>query len=401
MSTVTTTEVTSAAHMKNASMPILADNGQVNMEALTPSDIERYKKIGASLVVTDINSVTNYGSELQNVMNQSSTDMLNAVRAPKCGEIGTLITHLLSELEYVDIDELKEPSAMRKFARQIPIVRRFITSVKTVLDKYDTISNNVDTIAKKIAVTRISALKDNTSLQMLFTNNQQYCAQIEELIIAGQIKLKEMREQLGEMIANQANYKPHEIKDVEEFANNLERRIHDLMLLRHVMTQSLFQIRTVQYNNIRIADKAQSIIGTTIPLWKNQLSIAVALNTQRNNMEAQRKVSDATNTILKKNAEMLHYTSIEVAKENERGVVDIETFRDSTRQLIDTVKEVQQIALEGHAKRENAVKEIMSIEKELENNIKNLSTKAMHGHQPMNLLVDGTYIKDDSDLSIH
>lgn len=370
MNTIMTETATLPVTKTTSSKQILLADGQVNVQALSASDIDKYRKLGANLVITDINSVTNYGSELQTVMNRASSEMLKAVRAPKCGEIGALITSLLHELEYVDVDDLKAPNTIHKLASRIPIVKKFVTSVQNVFNKYDTISNNVETIANKIAATRLSALRDNTSLQMLFSSNQEYCGQVEDLIVAGKLKLDELKNKLKDMMEHQDDYMPHELKDVEEFANNLERRVHDLMILRHVMTQSLFQIRTVQYNNLRIADKAQSIIGTTIPLWKNQLSIAVALNTQRVNMEAQRKVSDATNTILRKNAEMLHYTSVEVAKENERGVVDIETFRDSTKQLINTVREVQQIAIDGHAKREAAVKEIMEIEHELESNIK-------------------------------
>lgn len=367
-------------------LPILTEDGNVNLNAISPSDMEKYKRIGKDLICSDINSVAKYGSELQDVMNKSSSEMLNAVRAPKCGEIGDLITNLLSELEYVDVEELKEPSLVGKVARRIPIVNKFMTSVKKVLHKYDSITQNVESIAQKIAVTRVAALKDNTSLQLLFMSNKEYCKQIEDLIIAGTIKINEMRSNIGEMLANPSQYDSHEIKDMEEYCNNLERRIHDLVVLRHVMSQSLFQIRTVQYNNLRIADKAQSIISTTLPLWRNQLSIAIALNSQRNNIEAQRKVCDATNTILKKNAEMLHYTSVAVAKENERSVVDVETFRESTQKLIDTVKEVQQIAIDGHSKREAAIKEIIAIEQNLETNIKTMA--AQIGKNPNALLTD-------------
>jgi uncharacterized protein YaaN involved in tellurite resistance len=134
------------------------------------------------------------------------------------------------------------------------------------------------------------------------------------------------------------------------------------------------QIRTVQYNNIAIADKAQSIIATTIPVWKNQLSIAVALHNQKGNIEAHRRVTDTTNTILKKNAEMLRQNSVEVAKENERSVVSIETLRESTQQLIETIKEVKQIHEEGAAKRREAEAEIMKIESELDNSMTQIQT---------------------------
>lgn len=354
---------------------VIDDNGNINLSAISEEDKKRYSQLTRNLVVTDINSISNYGSDMQNVMGKYSNDFLTAVRTPQSGEIGTLITDLLSELNYIDVDELKEPSALTKVIRKIPILNKLIKNVEKILNKYDSIAENVDTISKKIAVTRLSSLRDNNALQTMFENNVIYGKQIEDLIIAGKIKLDEVNSTLNEMIENQDKYEPHQIQDVQEFAHNLERRLSDMMALRYVIKQSLPQIRTVQYNNIAIADKAQSIIATTIPVWKNQLSIAVALHNQRENIEAHRKITETTNTILKKNAEMLRQNSTDVARENERSVIDIETLRDTTRQLIDTIKEVKQIHEEGAAKRKAAEEEILKIESELDTNM--ISTSNM------------------------
>ena len=348
---------------------VIDDKGNINISAISEEDKKRYSQLTRNLVVTDINSISNYGSDIQNVMGKYSNDFLTAVRTPQSGEIGTLITDLLSELDYIDVDELKEPSALTKVIRKIPILNRLVKSVDKILHKYDSIAGNVDTISKKIAVTRLSSLRDNNALQTMFENNIIYGKQIEDLIVAGKIKLDEVNSTLNEMMENQDQYEPHQIQDVQEFAHNLERRLSDMMTLRYVIKQSLPQIRTVQYNNIAIADKAQSIISTTIPVWKNQLSIAVALHNQKANIEAHRKITETTNTILKKNAEMLHQNSTDVARENERSVIDIETLRDTTRQLIDTIKEVKQIHEEGAAKRKAAEEEILKIESELDTNM--------------------------------
>lgn len=348
---------------------VIDDNGNINTSAISEEDKKRYSQLTRNLVVTDINSISNYGSDIQNVMGKYSNDFLTAVRTPQSGEIGTLITDLLSELDYIDVDELKEPSALTKVIRKIPILNKLVKSVDKILNKYDSIAENVDTISKKIAVTRLSSLRDNNALQTMFENNIIYGKQIEDLIVAGKIKLDEVNSTLNEMMENQDQYEPHQIQDVQEFAHNLERRLSDMMALRYVIKQSLPQIRTVQYNNIAIADKAQSIISTTIPVWKNQLSIAVALHNQKANIEAHRKITETTNTILKKNAEMLRQNSTDVARENERSVIDIETLRDTTRQLIDTIKEVKQIHEEGAAKRKAAEEEILKIESELDTNM--------------------------------
>lgn len=353
---------------------VLNENGEVNLSALSEADKEKYNKLSKALAVQDINSISNYGCELQSTMTKYSNDFLNAVRQAQGGEIGGLINNLLGELDYIDIDELKEPSTLKKVLRKLPILKHMVSSVDKIFHKYDSIAKNVDTISQKISVTRLSALRDNTALQTMFENNIVYGQQIEDLIIAGKIKLQESQSQLDEMMQHPENYEPHQIQDLQEFIHNLDQRLNDMMTLRYVVRQSLPQIRTVQYNNLQIANKAQSIIATTIPVWKNQLSIAVALNNQKGNIEAHRRVTEATNTILRKNAEMLHQNSTEVARANERSIVDIETLRDTTRQLIDTIKEVKQIHEEGAAKRKAAEAEIMKIEAELESSMTSITT---------------------------
>ena len=354
-------------------LQLIDESGNVNLTALSDEEKQKYAKLNKSLVVTDINSISNYGSDLQNIMGRYSTDFLTAVRANQSGEIGGLINDLLNELGYIDVDELKEPSMFKKVIRKIPILKSLVSSVDKIFSKYDSIAKNVDTIAKKIAVTRLASLRDNNALQTMFDNNVVYGKQIEDLIVAGKLKLEEVNQTLNHMMENQDQYEPHQIQDVQEFAHNLERRLTDMLTLRYVVKQSLPQIRTVQYNNIAIADKAQSIIATTIPVWKNQLSIAVALNNQKERIEAHRKITNTTNTILRKNAEMLHQNSVSVARENERSVVDVETLRDTTRELIDTIKEVKQIHEEASAKRKAAEEEIMKIESELDSSMVNLS----------------------------
>lgn len=352
---------------------LIDESGNVNLACLSEEEKQKYAKLNKSLVVTDINSISNYGSDLQNTMGKYSTDFLTAVRANQSGEIGGLINDLLNELGYIDVDELKEPSLVKKVIRKIPILKNLVTSVDKILNKYDSIAKNVDDIARKITTTRLASLRDNNALQVMFDNNVIYGKQIEDLIVAGKLKLEEVNKTLAHMTENQDQYEPHQIQDVQEFAHNLERRLTDMLTLRYVVKQSLPQIRTVQYNNIAIADKAQSIIATTIPVWKNQLSIAVALNNQKERIEAHRRITDTTNTILRKNAEMLHQNSVDVARENERSVVDIETLRDTTRELIDTIKEVKQIHEEAAAKRKAAEEEIMKIESELDSSMVNLS----------------------------
>ena len=353
---------------------IIDESGNVNITALTPSDKERYNKLTKNIVVTDINSITNYGSELQNTMTKYSNDFLSAVRTQQSGEMGELINNLLAELDYIDVDELKAPTKIKRMLRKLPIIKHMVTSVEKIMGKYDTIAKNINEITNKISSTRLTALRDNNALQVMFENNIEYGKQIDEYIIAGKIKLEEVKTKLDEMMSNTQNYEAHEIQDMQTFYNNLDRRLTEMLTLRYVIKQSLPQIRTVQYNNLAVADKAQSIIATTIPVWKNQLSIAVALHRQSENIKAQRKVTDTTNAILKKNAEMLHMNSVTVAIENERSVIEIETLKETTQKLIDTIKEVKQIHESGAAKRRETESEILRIEKELEASMQSMSS---------------------------
>ena len=350
-------------------MKVINDNGEVNINNLTTQEKEHYSKLNKSLVVTDINSISNYGADLQSTMSKYSNDFLTAVRGSNGTEIGELITNLLSELNYIDIDELQAPSGFKKFIRRVPILNKFVCNIEKMITKYDSITNNIDSLTKKITATRLASLRDNNALQTMFENNVEYCKQIEELIIAGKLKSEEIKNQIEEMQTNSNNYEAHEIQDALEFYNNLERRVNDLITLRYVVKQSLPQIRTVQYNNIAVADKAQTIIATTIPIWKNQLSIAIALHNQQANIAAHRKVSDTTNLILRKNAEMLKLNSTMVAKENERSVVDIETLKITTQQLIDTIREVKEIHEQSAIQRKNAEEELVKIETELNSNM--------------------------------
>ena len=335
-------------------------------------------------MVTDINSISNYGADLQNTMGKYSNDFLTAVRGSNGGEVGELINNLLGELNYIDIDELKAPSTFQKFVRRIPILNKLVSNVDKMLHKYDSITKNIDSLTQKITATRLASLRDNNALQTMFENNIAYGKQIEDLIIAGKIKSDEVKKQLEEMQANADQYESHEIQDVMEFHNNLERRLNDLLMLRFVIKQSLPQIRTVQYNNIAVADKAQTIIATTLPVWKNQLSIAVALHNQQANIEAHRKVTDTTNLILQKNAEMLRQNSTMVARENERSIVDIETLKSTTQQLIETIREVKEIHEQAAIQRKTAENELVRIETELNSNMITSGSGSKMNYLPKN-----------------
>ena len=364
-------ETTPSAGTEVAVSRAIDKEGNVNLESVTPEEKMKYTQVASSLKTDDVNSVLNYGVEVQNSMEQYSNQFLTSVRTYNSGEVGTLINELLTELNYVDVDEL-EQGAFKTFLMQIPLLKNLVMNTKKMFAKYDTVISNIDKITNKIKAGRLNSIKDNSSLQTMFDSNINYIKQMEELIISGKLKYEELSVKLAQMEGKPADYQDYEISDLREFLNRLDKRLADLKVVRFIMLQSLAQIRVVQNNNTSIAEKAQSIISTTIPVWKNQLTIAVALNRQKANVEMQKKISDTTNTILQKNAELLKQNSIDVARENEKTVVSIDTLRTTTRSLIDTLTEVKRIHEEGAQKRKALDTDLQSLEAELKKGVTNI-----------------------------
>ncbi|GGE40488.1 uncharacterized protein YaaN involved in tellurite resistance [Pedobacter psychrotolerans] len=353
--------------------PVKLDkDGNVDLEKITPQETEKYAALGKSLEPSDVNSILNYGSDAQNSMEKYSNDFLSSVRTYNSGEVGGLINELLTELNYIDVSEL-EQSGFKSFISKIPFLKSLVVDVKKLFQKYDVVVNNIDKITNKIKAGRLNSIKDNSSLQTMFDSNVSYIHQMEELIIAGQLKYNELSLKLAEMEGRPADYQDYEIADLRDFTNRLDKRLADMKIVRFIMLQSLAQIRVVQNNNTSIAEKAQSIVSTTIPVWKNQLTLAVALQRQKANVEMQKKVSDTTNTILQKNAEMLKQNSIDVAKENEKTVVSLETLKMTTASLISTLNEVKQIHEAGAQSRRVLDGELKTLEAELKKNVTRVS----------------------------
>lgn len=355
-------EVTEVAVGPTAPVKVMEEDGTVNTALISAADRERYGKMTQSLKVTDINSITNYGADLSSVMSKSSNAFLSTRRCSQSGEMGALIDGLLSELDFIKIDDFEDKSGIVKVLRRIPLVNKLVKTADKIMNKYDSIEKNIETIASKIMATRQKTMRDNNALQVLFENNAQYANQIEQLIIAGKLKLEEVKANLEAMLANADAHEAHEIQDAQEFLHNLEKKLNDMVTMRYILKQSLMEIRTVQYNNLALANNAQSIIANTIPVWKNQLTLACAMLDQKEAVEAQHKVGETTELILQKNAQLLHANSVAVAKESERSIVSTETLRKSTEEFIQTLKDVKAI----HAEAMNKFSETESILRQLE-----------------------------------
>ena len=344
----------------------ISDNGEINTKNLPSQKKAYYAEIAKVLDEKDLTSISSYGSDLQRAMDSYSSDFLTQQIDSKTSiESAELISNLLGELHEVNVDDLETPNAVKRFLRKIPMLRKLVVSVEQIKAKYNTIQKNIDGIVSKLEATRQIAIRDNNMLQKQFENNCDYVDQLEDLIIAGKIKSEELGKLIEDMKSKVGEYEDYQISDIEEYKNSLDKRLTDLVMLRYAFRQSLTQIRIIQRTNIMDANNTEQQIAMTIPLWKNQLSLAVALYNQKQSIEVSTKVANATNEIFKKNAEMMKTQAIEVAKQNQRSVIDIETLRKTTEDLLATVEGVQKAQQEGAQKRAAAEAEIAKLEKQM------------------------------------
>ncbi|WP_185145531.1 toxic anion resistance protein [Chryseobacterium shandongense] len=349
--------------------PLVDREGNVNLTQLPSEERQKYEVLADSIDETNPGSIVNFGADLQRTLSNQSDSFLGNVRRSNSGEVGELINNLLVELNYVDVEELNQ-NKFKSFLSKLPFMKNVMTQIENLFAKYDKIISNIDQISYKVNAGIITSTKDNAVLQTIFESNINAIKQIEELVIAGNLRMEKAGTELAAMEAAPQNYQDYQIADKRDFIARLDRRLADLKVVRLIMMQSLPQIRLVQNNNVSIAEKAQTILTTTLPLWKNQLSLAVAMYRQQQNIEIQQKVSSTTEEILRKNAERLGQNSINVARANEQTVVSIETLKETTSKLINTLNEVKQIQKQGAEGRRKLDQDLMTLEHELKANVR-------------------------------
>lgn len=370
----TTTKTRKSDNIQNVEISNLPakridENGNVDTTGLTTIEKKRYRDITSSLDVKNPMTVMSYGSDLQKVMDSYSSELLqHQMSSTVSGDTSKLISKLMGELENIDVNDFKTPTRIKKFLMSFPLTKSFVTSVAEIKAKYNTIEKNVENIKQKLEATRTIALRDNNLLEQQFLNNKDYVNQLEQLIIAGKFKVEELEEELNTMRTNGSD-----MIDTNNFKEALEKRVTDLVMLHHAFNQSLYQIRIIQQTNLQDANNTESQILMLIPFWKNQLSLTVALYNQQQSIKAKQAVYDAINKSLVSNSEMMKTQSIEVAKQNQRTVLDAETLMKTTRDLIETIQGVQKVQEEGKKKRMNAESKIIECEKQMTQAINELT----------------------------
>lgn len=354
------------ALQKPAATPeILSFDYNTRIMTLSPEEKSRYEKIGAVIRMDDRSSIAHYGAELSAAVSANGDTLLAAVKGNTSNEVVNMTNELLAQLNMIDIDEL-EVSGFKRFISRIPILKKLVTSIENLTVKYKSIAERVEEISQKIGATKIVALRDNGTLDIIFENNRSYMMQLRELIIAAKLKDDEIGQEIETMVEHPEQYDAYMIHDANNFRANLQKRIADMVTTEYMLQQSLFQIRATQTNNIAIADKATVISTHIIPAWKSQIALAIINEHQRANIEVDQKFAETTNMILKKNAAALKMNSINVANAAEEQVVTMETLQSTTKDLIDTVTEVRRIHQEGAKKRQQTEQAFTELGKQLE-----------------------------------
>ena len=366
--------------MNNENEPLTVTNGQslptevaVKDEdllkiksKLTPEQLVQAQNYAVALKDSRQNAITDYGKEIQDQMSQFTDEVIGNVKSKEVGEIGDTLQSLVTSLNSADPEKLsgdKKPKIFRLF-------KKIKDSVFEMTAKYQEVSAQIGKIATKLENQENDLLKNNDMLDEMYTANQKYFQQLNTLIVGGQIRRDELNKEMAALQADVDAGKADQmdvqnLQDMKAQADRLDHRLSDLMLTREITIQQAPQIRLIQNNNSVLSEKIQSSITMAIPLWKNQVAIALSLLSQKDAVKAQDAVANTTNELLKKNSEMLHESTVDVAKASQRGLVDVDTLKETQENLISTIQEVMQIQSEGTQKRQAIEGELAQMEDHL------------------------------------
>ena len=337
---------------------------------LTPEEQKMVNDFASQIDLTNTQMILQYGAGSQKKIADFSETALNSVRTKDMGEIGDMLTSIVTELKNFDHEE-EEKGFLGFFKKKAD-------KLETLKAKYDKAETNINKVCEAMESHQITLLKDVAMLDKMYELNLNYFKELSMYILAGKQKLEhaknvELKELLAKAEQSGLPEDTQKAKDFSEMCNRFEKKIYDLELSRTVSLQMAPQIRLIQNNDTIMSDKIQSTLVNTIPLWKSQMVIAIGLDHSTEAARAQRAVSDMTNALLKKNAEQLKMATIETAKESERGIVDIETLQHTNQTLISTLDEVMKIQEDGREKRKAAEVQLQQIESEMRQKLLEMS----------------------------
>ena len=359
---------TSAAQEEESTPSATAD-----ITALTEEEQNAVSEFAKKIDITDTNAILQYGASSQKNIADFSGATLNNIRSKDMGEVGDMLSDLVVELQNFNYGD-EEKKGFLGFKRK---VSNQIASLKAQYNKAEV---NVDKICEALEKHQIVLLKDVSTFDKMYELNQAYFKELTMYIMAGKQKLSECQETILPQLQKKAQESglPEDAQAANDYANMINRfdkKIHDLELTRMISIQMSPQIRLLQNNDTLMVEKIQTSLVNTIPLWKSQMVLSLGLQHSQQAMDAQRQVSNMTNELLRKNAEKLKMGSVEIARESERGIVDLETLKETNQALIDTLEEVRVIQVEGAQKRREAEAELGRIESNLKQKLLEINKK--------------------------
>lgn len=348
--------------------------------SLSSEETREVENVKKEIDIENLESIQQYGSGVQKNIASFADTIITQMKNRDAGEVGKVLTDLLVTIKDVGVQRANGP---------LDFVARFFSSAwndaKRIIGRYEKVSSQIEKMENHLQQAQAQLSKDIQTLESLFERNKEYFQALKIYILAGEEKLKELKEKAlpaFEKIAQESQeiLDKQKLSDFKNKLNRFEKRIHDLKLTRTVTLQTIPQIRMIQNNNYELIHKIQSSILNTIPLWKNQIVISVSLFRQKMTVGLQKKISDTTNDILDKNSEMLKENSQSVAQESERGVVDLATLKKVNQDLIDTVQETLAIQKEGRKQRAHAEQELLNIEQNLKDSLASAKKMAEEGN---------------------
>lgn len=350
---------------ETAPTPAQTDAVRRAVEALTPEERAKAEEIKNGIDLMDSQTAILYGVGAQRNLAEFSDNILANVRNKDTGYVGDLMGELVEKVRDVGVDEA-EGGVLDK----LPFLRSAARAVRRLLARYEKIEVQIDRIQRDLEEARMQMLKDIAMFDGLYEKNLEYFRGLQVYIVAGEEKLRETREETLPRLRAEAQAKgdpmsAQVVRDFEDTVDRFEKKLHDLKLSKSIAIQTAPQIRLIQNNDKLLVDKIQTAILSTIPLWKGQIVIALGLARQQSALQMQRSVTDTTNELLQRNAELLKQNSLDVARESERGIVDLETLKKVNDDLISTIEETIQIQREGRAARQSAEAELAGIEQKL------------------------------------
>lgn len=333
-------------------------------ETLTPAERKQVDEIKSKIDLMNSGYALQFGSGAQKNMADFSDSLLSQVRTKDSGEVGALLTDLSGKINEFNRKESDS------FVKKLPLIGALVSKGETMLASYEKLSTKVDKIQSELEKSKTTMMKDIMLFDALYQKNLEYFKHLELYIRAGEEKLAEMRNTVlpklrADAAASADPMAGQVVSDFESNVDRFEKKVHDLKISKTIAIQTAPQLRLIQNNDKILVERVQSAIYNAIPLWKNQIVIALGLTRQQNVLKMQQAISDTTNELLKRNAEMLKINSIETAKENNRSIVDIETVKKVNDDLVTTIEETLKIQQEGRQARQSAEQELLQIENRL------------------------------------